>query len=45
MGVSEACIGWIDNPSLMARLMRVCADAILTVVEAANKILIQSNNG
>jgi len=45
MGVSEACIGWIDNPSLMARLMRVCADAILTVVEAANKVLIQSNNG
>lgn len=45
MGVSEACIGWIDNPSFMARLMRVCTDAILTVVEAANKVLIQSNNG
>lgn len=45
MGVSEACIGWIDNPSFMARLMRVCTDAILTVVEAANKVLIQSNSG
>lgn len=45
MGVSEACIGWIDNPSFMARLMRVCTDAILTVVEAANKVLIESNNG
>jgi len=45
MGVSEACIGWIDNPSFMARLMRVCTDAILTVVRAANKVLIQSNNG
>lgn len=45
MGVQEACIGWIDNPSFMARLMRVCTDAILTVVEAVNKVRIQSNNG
>ena len=45
MGVEEACIGWIDNPTFMARLMRVCTDAILTVVEAVNKIRLPSNNG
>jgi hypothetical protein len=45
MGVEEACIGWLENPSLMARLMRFCTDAILTVVEAGKKVLKKSYNG
>ena len=39
MGVKEACIGWIEAPALMARLMRVCTDANLAVIEAGNKLL------
>ena len=32
-------MGWIDRPALMARLMRVCTDANLAVIEAGRKIL------
>ena len=39
MGVQEACVGWIDRPRFMARLLRVCTDAVLTVVEGAYKVL------
>ena len=39
MGVQEACMGWIDDPAFMARLMRVCTDAILTVVGAGTREL------
>ena len=39
MGVQEACIGWIEQPALMARMMRVCTDAILTSVEAGYRVL------
>ena len=34
MGVQEAAMGWIDDPALMARLMRVCTDALLMVLMA-----------
>ena len=33
MGVQEACVGWIEQPDLMARLMRVCTDVNLVVIE------------
>ena len=39
MGVQEACIGWIDQPALMARLMRVCTDLLLTLIEASRKMV------
>lgn len=39
MGVQEACMGWIDQPAFMARLMRVCTDANLTLIEAGYKVL------
>ena len=39
MGVEEACIGWIDQPASMARLMRVCTDANLTVIEAGYEVV------
>ncbi|MBN1933756.1 MAG: hypothetical protein JW934_03775 [Anaerolineae bacterium] len=39
MGVQEACVGWIQQPALMARLMRVCTDANLVVIEAGRKLL------
>lgn len=39
MGVQEAAMGWIDDPLLMARLMRVCTDALLLVIEAGYKVL------
>ena len=45
MGVQEACMGWIDRPLFMARLMRVCTDAVLTVVEAGYKIVKPFANG
>jgi hypothetical protein len=45
MGVQEACIGWIDQPDFMARLLRVCTDAILTVVEAGYQVLIPFQSG
>jgi hypothetical protein len=45
MGVQEACIGWIDQPEFMARLLRVCTDTILTVIEAGYKVLKPYQNG
>jgi len=45
LGVQEACLGWIDRPAFMARLMRVCTDAVLTVVEAGYKVLKPFANG
>ena len=39
MGVREACMGWIDQPAQMARLMRVCTDANLALIEAGNRAL------
>ena len=38
MGVQEACLGWLDQPAFMARLLRVCADALLSVWEAGYKL-------
>jgi hypothetical protein len=37
MGVQEACVGWIEQPDLMARLMRVCTDANLALIEIGNQ--------
>jgi len=37
MGVQEACVAWIEQPQLMARLLRVVTDAVLQMVEAGNK--------
>jgi hypothetical protein len=45
MGVPEAAVGWLDDPSFMARLLRVCTDAILTVVEAGYKALAPTHGG
>jgi hypothetical protein len=39
LGVQEACVGWIDQPELMAKLMRVCTDANLAVIEAGWALL------
>ncbi len=39
LGVREACVGWIDQPELMAKLMRVCTDANLAVIEAGYELL------
>ena len=39
MGVQETCIGWIDQPALMARLMRLCTDLLLTLIEASRKMV------
>lgn len=45
MGVQPACMGWIDRPDFMARLLRVCTDAVLTVLEAGYKLLRPFQNG
>jgi hypothetical protein len=45
MGVQEACIGWIEQPALMARLMRVCTDAILTTIEGGYRVLGDAGDG
>jgi hypothetical protein len=45
MGVQEAAIGWLDDAAFMARLLRVCTDAILTVVEASYKVLGPAHGG
>jgi len=39
MGVQEACIGWLTEPELMTKLLRICTDAHLAVVEAGYKLL------
>ena len=38
-GVKEAAMGWLDAPERMARLMRLCTDANLAVIEAAQRVL------
>jgi hypothetical protein len=38
LGVRDACITWLDDPTLASRLMRVCTDANLAVIEAGNRI-------
>jgi hypothetical protein len=38
-GVKEAAVGWLDAPDRMARLMRLCTDANLAVIEAAQRVL------
>jgi hypothetical protein len=45
MGVQEAAIGWLDDPLFMARLLRVCTDAILAVVAAGYKALAPAHGG
>lgn len=39
LGVKEAALGWIEDPSLMARLLRVGTDANLAIIEAGNAAL------
>jgi len=39
MGVQEACMGWLDQPAFMSRLMRACTDAKLAMLEAGYKIV------
>jgi hypothetical protein len=39
LGVREACVAWLDQPETMARLMRVCTDVHLAVIEAGYKLL------
>jgi hypothetical protein len=39
LGVQEACLAWIERPRLMARLLRVCTDGILQMVEGGYKVL------
>ena len=36
MGVREACVGWLDQPAQMTRLMGVCTEVNLAVIEAGN---------
>ena len=45
LGVQEAILGWLDNPGFMSRMLRRCADAILSIVEASNSIIETSENG
>ena len=45
MGVQEACVGWIDQPAFMARLLRVCTDAVLTVWAGGYKTLAPFQDG
>jgi hypothetical protein len=39
IGVAEACMAWIQEPKLMAKLLRVVTDVHLAVVEAGNALL------
>jgi len=39
MGVQAACLAWIERPRLMARLLRICTDAVLQMIEAGNRLL------
>jgi hypothetical protein len=45
MGVQETCLGWIDRPDFMARLLRVCTDVLLTVIDAGYQVLEPSFGG
>jgi hypothetical protein len=44
-GVQEACIGWVAEPELMAKLLRVCTDVHLAVVEAGYELLKPVDDG
>ena len=37
LGAAEACLGWIDDPELMSRLLRLGVDANLTFIEQGRK--------
>jgi hypothetical protein len=39
IGVKEAAMGWIDDPALMAELLRVVTDVQLAVVKAGNELV------
>jgi hypothetical protein len=39
MGIKEACIAWIDRPDLMTRMLRVCTDVILGVIEGREGVV------
>jgi len=39
LGVQEACLAWAERPALMARLLRVCTDAVLQMIEGGYKVL------
>ena len=45
LGVQGACVGFLDRPAFMARLLRVCTDANLAVIEAGYKVLQPFENG
>jgi hypothetical protein len=45
VGVKEACLLWLDDPQLAARLLRVCADANLAFIEAGNSLLAPFHDG
>ncbi len=45
MGVSEAAMGWLDDPACMRRLLRRCTDAVLTLVERTNSVIKPTENG
>lgn len=45
MGVSEAAMGWLDDPPFMRRLLRRCTDAVLALVEAANSVIKPNDGG
>jgi hypothetical protein len=39
MGVQEACVGWLDDPKTMARVLRLVTDTLLTVIEGGQKVM------
>jgi hypothetical protein len=45
LGVEGAAVGWLDDPPFMARVLRVCADANLKVVEAGYRVLPPAHGG
>ena len=45
LGVQGAAVGWLDDPPFMARVLRVCTDANLKVVEAGYRMLSPAHGG
>lgn len=45
LGVKEACMAWLEQPGLASRLLRVCTDANLAVIEAGNAVIRPFRNG
>lgn len=39
LGVKETCMGWLDQPARMAKLMRLCTDVHLMAVEAGYAVM------